>query len=300
MRWVTAAQLENWARGIPARDELPKIVSELIRASLPDVASMRFPSGDKGQVRGFDGHLESDVSAFNVPHGPYWAVSKYKDIMQVEVNHQVYSSSSELGGIQIEDQPKDMDRPSFIRMDPPKHDDQRKVVSPVVAPGNLANMEGLIRERTIKVLEGLPRGEIFDWVDKVSIELTTMMLATLFDYPWADRRQLTYWSDVAIANVNSPEAPVHSEEERFSKPTLAGILGNGPEAPKPAIVEIVVGRSHLAGCHCRSIRRAALTNEPRDQALILRLQQLAHSLLTRVMRSARELLHESSDILIGF
>src|SRR5262249_35097282 len=82
-------------------------------------------------------------------YGPYWAVSKYKDIMQVEVNHQVFSSSSELGGIQIEDQPRDMDRPSFIRMDPPKHDDQRKVVSPVVAPANLANMEGLIRERTV-------------------------------------------------------------------------------------------------------------------------------------------------------
>ena len=68
-------------------------------------------------------------------YGPYWAVTKYKDIMQVEVNHQVYSSASELGGIQIEDQPKDMERPSFIRMDPPKHDEQRKVVSPVVAPG---------------------------------------------------------------------------------------------------------------------------------------------------------------------
>ncbi|HEV2187445.1 MAG TPA: hypothetical protein VGR70_09570, partial [Stellaceae bacterium] len=150
-------------------------------------------------------------------YGPYWAVSKYKDIMQVEVNHQVYSSSSELGGIQIEEQPKNMDRPSFIRMDPPKHDEQRKVVSPVVAPANLANMEGLIRERTIRVLEGLPRGEVFDWVDKVSVELTTMMLATLFDYPWDDRRQLTYWSDVAICNVNSPEAPVHSEEERFAE-----------------------------------------------------------------------------------
>jgi cytochrome P450 len=149
-------------------------------------------------------------------YGPYWAVTKYKDIMQVEVNHQVYSSASELGGIQIEEQPKNMDRPSFIRMDPPKHDEQRKVVSPVVAPANLANMEGLIRERTIKVLEDLPRGETFDWVDRVSIELTTMILATLFDYPWEDRRQLTYWSDVAIANVNSPEAPVHSEEERFA------------------------------------------------------------------------------------
>jgi len=159
-------------------------------------------------------------------YGPYWAVTKYKDIMQVEVNHQVYSSSSELGGIQIEEQPKGMDRPSFIRMDPPKHDEQRKVVSPVVAPANLANMEGLIRERTIRVLDGLPRGETFDWVDRVSVELTTMMLATLFDYPWDDRRQLTYWSDVVIANVNSPEAPVHSEEERFAELTkMAQALG---------------------------------------------------------------------------
>jgi cytochrome P450 len=152
-------------------------------------------------------------------YGPYWSVTKYKDIMQVEVNHQVYSSSNELGGIQIEEQPKSMDRPSFIRMDPPKHDEQRKVVSPVVAPANLANMEGLIRERTIKVLEDLPRGETFDWVDRVSIELTTMMLATLFDYPWEDRRDLTYWSDVVICNVNSPESPVHSEEERFTEIT---------------------------------------------------------------------------------
>jgi cytochrome P450 len=159
-------------------------------------------------------------------YGPYWAVTKYKDIMQVEVNHQVYSSASELGGIQIEEQPKGMDRPSFIRMDPPKHDEQRKVVSPVVAPANLANMEGLIRERTIRVLEELPRGETFDWVDRVSIELTTMMLATLFDYPWEDRRQLTYWSDVVICNVNSPDSPVHSEEERFAELTkMAQALG---------------------------------------------------------------------------
>src|SRR3954467_15742006 len=150
-------------------------------------------------------------------YGPYWSVTKYKDVMQVEINHQVYSSAAELGGIAIEDQPKDMDRPSFIRMDPPRHDEQRMVVSPVVAPANLANMEGLIRERTARVLDGLPRNEVFDWVDRVSIELTTMMLATLFDYPWEDRRQLTYWSDVAIANVNSPEAPVHSEEERFAE-----------------------------------------------------------------------------------
>ena len=151
------------------------------------------------------------------PFGPYWAVSKYKDIMHVEVNHAIYSSDNELGGIQIEDQPKSMSRPSFIRMDPPRHDDQRRVVSPIVAPLNLANMEGLIRERTRKVLDALPVGEEFDWVERVSIELTTMMLATLFDFPFEERQKLTYWSDVAICNVNSPDAPVHSEDERFEK-----------------------------------------------------------------------------------
>src|SRR5215475_4119420 len=150
-------------------------------------------------------------------YGPYWSVCKYKDIMQVEVSHQTYSS--ELGGIAVEDQPKDLERPNFIRMDPPKHDEQRKVVSPIVAPPNLAEMESTIRERTIRVLEGLPRNETFDWVDRVSIELTTMMLATLFDYPWEDRRQLTYWSDVVIANVDAPESPVHSEEEKFAELT---------------------------------------------------------------------------------
>jgi cytochrome P450 len=149
------------------------------------------------------------------PYGPYWAVSKYKDIMHCEVHHQVFSN--EIGGIQIEDQPKDMQRPSFIRMDPPRHDDQRKVASPIVAPANLANMEPLIRERTRMVLDALPRGETFDWVQEVSIKLTTMMLATLFDFPFEERGKLTYWSDVAICNVKAADAPVHSEAERFEE-----------------------------------------------------------------------------------
>ena len=153
------------------------------------------------------------------PFGPYWSVTKYKDIMQAEVAHQIFSSDSQLGGIQIEDQPKHLNRPSFIRMDPPRHDEQRKVVSPIVAPMNLARMETLIRERACRILDNLPRNEEFDWVQRVSIELTTQMLATLFDYPFEDRAQLTYWSDVAICNINDPESPVHSEQERFDELT---------------------------------------------------------------------------------
>jgi cytochrome P450 len=147
--------------------------------------------------------------------GPYWSVTRYNDIMTVELDHATYSS--QLGGIQVEDQPANMKRGSFIRMDPPRHTAQRRTVAPVASPNNLASYEITIRQRTRAVLDALPRNETFDWVDKVSIELTTMMLATLFDFPWADRRKLTYWSDVAICNVNAPDAPVHSEEERFAE-----------------------------------------------------------------------------------
>jgi cytochrome P450 len=140
--------------------------------------------------------------------GDYWSVTRYKDIMAVDTNHAVFSSDWTHGGITLVDQVGEQQLPMFIAMDQPKHDDQRKAVSPIVAPSNLNNWNDLIRERTIRVLESLPRNETFDWVDKVSIELTTFMLATLFDFPLEDRRLLTFWSDIATANkATNPDAP---------------------------------------------------------------------------------------------
>ena len=150
-------------------------------------------------------------------YGPYWSVTRYADIMKVELDHGTYSSASELGGIQVADQPQGEELPNFIRMDPPRHTAQRKTVAPIAAPSSLAGMEGLIRQRTAAVLDGLPRNEVFDWADRVSTELTAMMLATLFDFPQADRRKLTFWSDVAIANVEAEDAVVKSDAERIAE-----------------------------------------------------------------------------------
>ena len=129
--------------------------------------------------------------------GKYWSITKYRDIMQVDTSHAIFSSDSAHGGISIVDGPKEFRFANFISMDPPRHDEQRKAVSPIVAPGNLAAMEGTIRARTCKVLDDLPRDQTFNWVDRVSIELTTQMLATLFAFPFEDRKLLTWWSDVA-------------------------------------------------------------------------------------------------------
>jgi len=134
--------------------------------------------------------------------------------MHVETNHQIYSSEAHLGGITIRDIPPEFRRRSFISSDPPYHDEQRKVVSPVVAPMNLQRMSEQIRERTQRVLDGLPRNETFDWVQRVSIELTTMMLATLFDYPFEERHKLTFWSDVSTMDIRAGGI-VDSEEKRL-------------------------------------------------------------------------------------
>jgi cytochrome P450 len=132
--------------------------------------------------------------------GPYWSITRYKDIVSVEKNPEIFSSAR---AITVVDPDPDFPlEAGFITMDGPRHDAHRKVVQPVASPRNLTFLEPLIRERAIEILEGLPVGETFDWVDRVSIELTTGMLATMFDFPWEERRKLTFWSDIATM---SPE-----------------------------------------------------------------------------------------------
>lgn len=143
------------------------------------------------------------------PVGPYWSVTRFEDVMAIDTDHHRFSSEP---AIVLPNPGQDFPLPMFIAMDQPKHDVQRRTVGPIVSSPSLSRMSTLIRERTQYVLDGLPTGEVFDWVDTVSIELTTMMLATLFDFPFEDRRKLTRWSDVATAG---PETGiVESEEQR--------------------------------------------------------------------------------------
>ncbi|MDO9460830.1 MAG: cytochrome P450 [Alphaproteobacteria bacterium] len=167
--------------------------------------------------------------------GAYWSVTKFNDIMRVDTDHNAFSSDSARGGIALDgpgarsessSRPgaPDMGLTMFIAMDPPKHDEQRKVVSPIVAPHNLETLEPIIRERAAAILDSLPIGEEIDWVDRVSIELTTMTLATLFDFPWEERRKLTRWSDMVTA---TPGNGVDSWEQWQEEMTECGMYFKG-------------------------------------------------------------------------
>ena len=133
--------------------------------------------------------------------GPYWSVTRHADVMQVEALAHIFSSSYTLGGITILGEGKplwgDDLLPMFIAMDRPEHTGQRRAVAPAFTPSEMDRLGPSLRARTEALIDALPPGEPFDWVDRVSIELTTQMLAILFDFPWHDRRKLTYWSDWA-------------------------------------------------------------------------------------------------------
>lgn len=146
------------------------------------------------------------------PFGPFWSITRFDDIVAVDTNHQVFSSEP---NIFLADLGEELPAENFIAMDPPKHDVQRRAVQPVVAPKNLAQLESLIRSRAADILDRLPEGETFNWVEDVSINLTTQMLATLFDFPFEDRRKLTYWSDLAAGSPAMGGGDV-GEEERIT------------------------------------------------------------------------------------
>jgi cytochrome P450 len=141
--------------------------------------------------------------------GPYWSVSTFQPILKAESLPEIFSSAD---GITIASIPPDSTRtPMFIAMDRPKHTGQRRTVAPAFSPSEMARLSGDIRTRTAEVLDSLPVGETFDWVDRVSVELTTQMLAILFDFPWEDRRKLTLWSDWA-GDVEAMRDPVRQKE----------------------------------------------------------------------------------------
>lgn len=155
------------------------------------------------------------------PVGNYWSVTKYHDIMHVDTHHAIFSSDVRLGGIMLRDVEPEYQWPSFIAMDEPRHGPQRKTVQPMFTPKHLDELAVLIRQRSASVLDNLPRNETFNFVERVSIELTTQMLATLFDFPWEERRKLTRWSDVSTALPKS--MVVESEEQRMAELTECGL-----------------------------------------------------------------------------
>ena len=131
------------------------------------------------------------------PFGAYWSVVTHDLVQEVELRHNVFSSRWDMGNITIAEAVNGEGFPNFIAQDPPIHTAQRKVIAPAFSPSQIVKLEKLVRERTGKLFAELPRGEAFDWVERVSLPFTLGMLCILFDMPFEEWRDLKRWSDWA-------------------------------------------------------------------------------------------------------
>ena len=172
--------------------------------------------------------------------GPYWSVTRYEDILKVDTSHKIFSSAASLGGVLIDDAvfrspAEGAEITNFITQDQPEHGPVRASVQPIAGPDSLASFKQLIEERTASVLDDIPEDEPFDWVQNVSIELTTRMLATLFDFPYEDRAKLTFWSDVVTSSEGADHFPGHEQRVAYLLECLEYFQGlrtaraNGPK-----------------------------------------------------------------------
>ena len=198
-------------------------VPKFVEQPVPDVSSLALEDVDvsnpflfrQDQWRAYYKRLRDEAPVHyqkNSPFGPFWAVTRYEDIVYVDKHHDLFSSEPV---IILGDTPEGLPLTMFIAMDPPKHDVQRKAVQGVVAPQNLKEMEGLIRQRTQEVLDSLPLDTPFDWVSTVSIELTGRMLATLLDFPYDKRDKLVYWSDLVTGSPETTGGAYDDPDEIF-------------------------------------------------------------------------------------
>jgi len=215
-RQVQGLHLFQKAKKLVVGDKQPVFVEE----QLPDVYELALTEIDlsnpflwgQGQWKSYFKRVRDEAPVHyqaNSAFGPYWSVTRYDDIVTVDKDFETFSAEPQ---IVIGTPPEGLDIEMFIAMDPPRHDQQRGAVQGVVAPQNLEEMEGLIRSRVQEVLDSLPVNEPFDWVDKVSIELTSRMLATLLDFPYEQRRKLVHWTELAGASAAATGGAVDMDE----------------------------------------------------------------------------------------
>ena len=142
----------------------------------------------------------------------FWAITRYDDILAISKTPKVFSSAREHGGHRMFDEnvvgvaglgAKEAEAP-MISMDPPRHNQYRRMLSPGFSPGRIRQLEERIRELATAILDRLEGRETCDFVTDIAAELPIQMLAELLGVPQEDRGKLFEWSNALIAE-DDPE-----------------------------------------------------------------------------------------------
>jgi cholest-4-en-3-one 26-monooxygenase len=140
--------------------------------------------------------------------GGYWVVSKHRDIRQVSLRSDVFSSAEksivpryreDLAQGQIE-----AGRTSMIMMDDPEHSRLRKIVARAFTPRAVDRLRADLAERAQLIASQAAAQGSGDFVRQVACELPLQAIAGLLGVPLEDYDKLFDWSNNMIGS-DDPE-----------------------------------------------------------------------------------------------
>lgn len=202
-------------------DEIEAFQAELRHLPIDRIDVARPRLFQLGLAARYLARLRHEAPVHFCPHseyGPYWSITRLRDIESIELDTDTFSSDHFNGGISISSRPDDPQfLPSFIAMDPPRHGRQRRVIAPAFTPARMASLAPEIRGWCDEIIDALPIGVPFDWVDRVSVELTARTLASLLGFPQSHARDLIRWSQAMISLPGGPLFPTVEDKLRVTR-----------------------------------------------------------------------------------
>jgi cytochrome P450 len=172
----------------------------------------------------------------------FWVISKNADVRTILRDHEHFSSETgrnarKGGGTTLFDMGPEAAGQVLSMMDPPRHDDIRKLVSQGFFPKTLALMEESSHKLAIEILEKLKAPGEINFLHDVASELPLYMICTITGLPREDWCRMTAWADAAIEYA-----------------------ANDPQSDKNALMEILVGMGSYAFGLIEKIRREPPNN----------------------------------------
>jgi cholest-4-en-3-one 26-monooxygenase len=140
--------------------------------------------------------------------GGYWAVTKHRDIRDVSLRSDIFSSAAksivpryreDLAAGQIE-----AGRASMIMMDDPEHGRLRKIVSRAFTPRAVDRLRTDLAERARQIVIRAAAEGSGDFVRQVACELPLQAIASLLGVPLEDYDKLFDWTNNMIGS-DDPE-----------------------------------------------------------------------------------------------
>ena len=172
----------------------------------PDIYAERLPVEELAEMRKTAPIWwnEQPIGKGGFDDGGFWVVTKHKDVKEVSVRSDVFSSLEKTALPRYKDGTvgEQVDRGKFVllNMDAPHHTHLRKIVSRAFTPRAVERLRDDLNQRAQNIAKAAAAEGSGDFVEQVSCELPLQAIAGLMGVPQDDRKKLFDWSNQMVGD----------------------------------------------------------------------------------------------------